>query len=209
MRGRFIDLTGHRFGRLVVLRRISPSRRRHRPDWLCQCDCGQTALITGMCLRTGDTRSCGCLQREVAWQRKHGQSKTVLHRIWRRIRNRCENPRNDSFAEYGGRGIYVCERWKQFVNFAADMGERPSPRHSVDRIDNDGPYAPENCRWATPHEQMRNTSRNHWIEFGGYRLVQKDWAHRLGISSSTLEKRLRNWPLERALTEPIHEHCRR
>lgn len=117
---------------------------------------------------------------------------------------RCHNQRNNRFYRYGARGIVVCERWRgSFAVFRADMGPRPSPRHSLDRIDNDGNYAPGNVRWATPHEQGRNRSDNRFITWGGETMCLSDWGRRLGLSVSRLRWRLQRWGVERALTAPI------
>src|SRR6185295_17463636 len=129
-------------------------------------------------------------------------TKTPLFRIWKAMRERCQSQRHKDYHHYGGRGITVCERWADFANFLADMGPHP-PGTTLDRTDNNGPYAPENCRWVTQKEQTRNTRRNIWIEFRGERLILQDWSTRLGIPFVTLQRRLREWPIERAMTEPL------
>lgn len=151
-----VDITGQRFGRLVVLRRLG-SAKYGESTWLCRCDCSKNKVILGHSLRQGLTKSCGCLQRERASQtkKKHGASTTETYYIWAGMRTRCKNPKATPYKNYGGRGISVCERWNSFDNFLADMGERP-PGLSIDRIDNDGNYEPDNCRWATQSEQTGN-----------------------------------------------------
>ena len=158
---------GERFERLVVLHRAVTRDKRH-PRWLCACDCGSTVEVPATNLLTGNTRSCGCLRREIMRERGraegviHGQSRTTLYNVWTGMRRRCINPLDTHYRYYGGRGITVCERWQGrdgFPNFLADMGERPGPGYTLDRIDNDkllDGYSPDNCRWATKTEQSRN-----------------------------------------------------
>lgn len=148
-----LDITGDRYGRLTVLGR---SDRKGR--WLCKCDCGRESEPSLGSLRNGSSKSCGCAQRDVASgiNRTHGMSRSSEYRIWAGMRKRCYSKKCKSYIDYGGRGIVVCERWSKFENFYEDMGQRPSPDHSLDRIDVDGNYEPSNCRWATAGEQARN-----------------------------------------------------
>jgi hypothetical protein len=127
-----------------------------------------------------------------------------LYRIWRGMVGRCTNPRRKDYARYGGRGVEVCARWLRFENFVADMAPKPAHEFQVDRIDNNGPYSPENCRWATPEQQARN--RRDLVEFRGERLTRVEWAERTGIDKDRIGQRLRyGWSVERALTESPHD----
>lgn len=164
----FKDLTGQRFGRLVAIRRIEPAQgaTRRRTMWLCQCDCGQQCEKCGWQLGRR-IRSCGCLQQESRItanathghsSRRRGNKQTTTYTIWLNMLKRCANPRDTHYDRYGGRGITVCDRWRQsFEAFIADMGERPDGL-TLERKENDGDYEPGNCRWATRAEQSRNSS---------------------------------------------------
>lgn len=155
-------MIGQRFDRLIVIAFHDRNPQTRKLRWLCQCDCGKTKLVFGNNLRRGNTKSCGCLQKEITVDRstKHGHTnKTAVsgtYHSWREMKSRCYNPKRKFYKHYGGRGITVCDRWlESFDNFLADMGERPNGK-SIDRIDTNGNYEPNNCRWATQTQQIHN-----------------------------------------------------
>lgn len=195
-----IDLTGMRFGRLLVLRRDEIKPR----TWVCLCDCSAQVTRAGRELRAGDTKSCGCLRREVTRQRylihgaTLGKKQSPEYRIWAGMLTRCHNPHCHNFHTYGGRGIVVCDRWRRsFVNFLSDMGPKPSSQHSVDRIDTNGPYAPANCRWADRRTQANNSRHNRWITIRGQYLTIAQAARLVGIKYGTMLARVnRGYALE-------------
>lgn len=196
---------GNAYGRLVV-RSYLGANRHGDSVWLCECRCGAIKPIASTPMRRGETVSCGCRKREhlIAEATTHGLlaggRHVRLHRAWQHMRARCNNPNHPQWTRYGGRGIRVCKRWDDYAAFAADMGEPPAGM-SIDRIDNDGPYSPENCRWATQSEQMSNTSRTRFLTFNGKTQCVAAWARELAINDLTLRNRLRmGWSVERALT---------
>lgn len=194
------DMTGQRFGRLHVLAFGGIGKAKVGALWSCVCDCGTAAIVPGKHLRSGETQSCGCLriERVAAATRarvmthghttKAGNSKT--YRIWSNMGTRCNNPKADNFAYYGGRGIYVCAEWESFDRFLSDMGECPDG-HSLDRKDSNGPYSKENCRWATPLEQANNTRRNRHLSIGQETMTMSEAARRFGTPVGTLWGRLK------------------
>lgn len=197
-----IDLTGHRFGRLVVEMRSGTSRGQ--AVWQCLCDCGTHKNIVGYTLRRGLSQSCGCLQKDRtrAVKTKHGGRKSALYKQWHAMIDRCHSPANPAFKDYGARGIEVCARWRDFGKFRDDMGERPAGM-SIDRIDNSKGYEPGNCVWATPHRQARNKRSNVVLRLGDREMCLTDWAAHLGLSRGALRGRLRRgWPIERVLCPP-------
>ena len=212
---RLIDITGKTFGNLTVKQR-DISYTGNQAKWLCQCKCGNTTSVLGNNLRRGVTISCGCVVAKAIGIRNktHGMSKTVEYATWRRILARCNNPNHHVYHAYGARGITVCDRWaKSFEAFFSDMGLRPDAhptdgRYSIDREDNDGPYSPDNCRWATEKEQHRNTSRNTHITFRGETKLLVEWAEQTGILAGTIGDRISaGWNIEDALTiDPADYH---
>lgn len=164
-----IDLTGQRFGRLIVLRRAQGGVTRHA-KWHCLCDCGRETISFGQCLRSGESSSCGCRRSELitARQTTHGLWGSREYRIWNNMLQRVTNPTNKNFHNYGGRGIDVCADWLNFERFFIDMGPCP-PRNTLERLDNDGPYEKANCLWAPRTVQARNTRRTNQVDVGIYR----------------------------------------
>ncbi len=206
---KFIDITGQRFGRLTVLRLSENRSTIGQFKWVCQCDCGGTIESPGPPLKRGRTISCGCAryERRIAAVTKHGHTRkgneTPEYAIWSDMIQRCHCTTNRAFKNYGGRGIVVCDRWREsFQAFFDDMGSRPDPKLTIEREDNDGPYSPDNCRWATRLEQAKNRRTNHFITHDGQTLHITEWARRIGISGPSILKRLkRGIPLEQVLSK--------
>jgi hypothetical protein len=153
---RGLDLTGQRFGRWQVVRR--GENKDNRVAWDCICDCGNTGTVDTRRLVKGRSKSCGCLNREVNTKHGHNPNRgsSSEYNSWHQMKQRCLNPNDKRYADYGGRGIKICERWLDFNNFLEDMGKKPTPKHSIDRIDVDGDYEPSNCKWSDDYEQQRN-----------------------------------------------------
>lgn len=197
-----VDMKGKTFGRWSVIERVKNDEKGNAM-WLCQCACGTKKILKGSYIRRGDGKSCGCLNREqvIARATKHGMHKAPENIIWRAMRNRCTNPNAANYARYGGRGVSVCERRNSFENFYADMGPRPSAKHSIDRRDNSQGYSPENCYWATAKQQQNNLRNNTIISHNGRTMTISEWSKLLGIKKSTIRSRLDNkWPLDLALS---------
>lgn len=203
----FIDLTGQRFGSLLVIERtadyISPSGNK-TARWLCKCVCGCTTSVNGTDLRRG-TKSCGCLQKKASkeYHTKHGKCNTRLYRIWKGIIVRCTNPKHHSYKLYGAKGITVCDEWRKFESFLKwSVANGYNDALSIDRIDNSQGYCPSNCRWTTTTVQANNTSRNHYVTFRGETHTLIEWSRITGISYNTLRDRINNlkWDAEKALT---------
>lgn len=191
---------GDRFGMLTVVERV-PSRLARTPRFLCQCDCGNVSEVYGSHLRKGSVRSCGCNRADAqrASVTTHGMSKTPTHITWTLMKQRCLNPKAPDFHKYGGRGVTVCDRWLSFENFLADMGERPDGM-TLDRIDNDGPYGPDNCRWATPTDQQANRRRTVMLTIGSETKPLAELARLHGLPPKTVYMRVRYaWSPEQAL----------
>lgn len=205
-----IDLTGQRFGRLLVV--ADAGRKDRKVMWLCRCDCGTETTVRSYYLRSGHTTSCGCYGRErvIEASSKHGQSKSRLYKTWRSMVRRATEPTYPDYPSYGGRGIGICDEWRSFEVFARDMGPTYREGLTLDRIDNDGNYEPSNCRWATAIEQARNKRSNRLLTFNGKTMPMSAWAERTGISRNAIQSRIDSgWPVGRALTQPVQKRTRR
>lgn len=201
-----IDLQGQRFGRFVVKSTLAEKLNTNTP-WLCLCECGKEKLVNAKSLLKGATQSCGCYHRQRASEAniKHGCARvkkaTPEYKTWSLIIARCCHPGDSAYRFYGAKGITICDRWRHsFTNFLEDMGTKPSPEHSIDRINVYGGYSPENCRWATRLEQMRNTRRTKWIEFQGQKKSLAEWCEILNLNYQLTYKRLvqKGWSIEQA-----------
>lgn len=205
------DLTGKRFGMLTVLEEAEPYislQGLSFTRWKCRCDCGSEKIAKSADLKNGKTNNCGCQTRKKKAKAKtiHGLSKTRIKGVWLNMLNRCNNPNCYEYESYGGRGITVCEEWRKLENFAKWAyvnGYDENAEHgecTIDRIDNNKGYFPDNCRWITNKEQANNKRNNHFIEFKGKRQTIAQWAEELGINKGTLSSRILNgWSLEKAL----------
>lgn len=197
-----IDMTGQRYGSLIAVEYVG-SRSGHAL-WKCICDCGNEVIVQACHLRSGHTQSCGCLHDMMAGNlnKTHGKRKTRLYRIWLNMKNRCGNPLDACYKHYGCRGITVCDEWKNdfqaFYDWAMANGYKEDL--SIDRIDVNGNYEPNNCRWATTKEQANNKRTNRCIEAYGEKHTIKEWAEILNINYCTLYSRFKmGWDAERAL----------
>lgn len=201
-----IDLTGMRFGRLTAIRlgkpHVSPSRCQI--TWICLCDCGNYVTIQRGSLRSGTTSSCGCKYQDAGAKRRKGKFfHAPEYNTWTAMKQRCGNPNNPEWHNYGGRGIKIWPAWEEsFHAFLLDMGKRPTPAHSIERIEKNGNYEPGNCEWATPYVQSRNRRNNRVLELDGEVMVLSDWAVRIGITPATLSERLSRFDTRTALTTP-------
>lgn len=190
---------GRRFGRLTIVRVVEAPGRA---TVIARCACGTEKTLRLKDLRSGAVKSCGCLRAEVAGaaNRTHGRTKSPEHRAWMAMRARCNNPKVVSYRRYGGRGIRVCARWDSFANFMSDLGPKPSPDHSIDRIDVDGDYEPGNVRWATKREQVTNMRRTYRVLYQGKLVPLCELARLCGINARTFRNRIeRGWSIDRAL----------
>lgn len=187
---RFVDRTGLIYGRLTVL--YYGGHGKNHPVWYCECSCGNCLRVFGPSLASGNTSSCGCYKSETLVARALPYSGTTEHIIWKGMKQRCSDPGHVRYDLYGGRGIKVCDRWlDSFETFYADMGPRPSTRHSIDRINSNGNYEPSNCRWATIFEQANNVKSNKIVTFNGESDTLANWCRRLDVPYARVQNRLR------------------
>lgn len=187
------NLVGQRFGKLVVVAHAGTkvgSNGGKKALWDCVCDCGNHKICVAPNLIKGHTKSCGCIKN---WdKKKHGLSSSRLYGIWENMKSRCYNPSFINYYNYGGKGVKVCEEWFSFETFAKWALEHGyTDKLTIDRIDGNSNYCPENCRWATPREQSRNTSRNHYITIEGETKLLCDWAKLSGLHHVTILNRIK------------------
>lgn len=211
--GRIKDITGQRFGRLYVISFDHLSEGKNLAYWRCVCDCGKEAVVRGTCLRSGESKSCGCLARELSSIRNstHHCRNTRLYHIWIDMRQRCMNPNQPDYPRWGGRGISVCEPWlESFDNFRKWAMESGYTDYlTIDRIDVNGNYCPENCRWATYEDQANNRRSSKLIEYKGEIRSETQWSRLLGGNRNLVHSRLKSgWSIEKALTTPVHKRCK-
>lgn len=214
MRPGAIDISGKRYGYLTVIRQEESIRRGTKKAyaaWLCRCDCGEELIVKGQKLRAGNVKACG--RNGHYWRNRlidGGAAGTPEYNVWSNMRERCYSPRHRNYKNYGGRGITICERWLVFSNFLADMGPRPSLKHSIDRIDINGNYDPGNCRWATNREQQRNCRDTIYVLYGGNRRKLVELCEELGLKREVVHGRLKmGWKLYDALYVPVATYRRR
>lgn len=209
---KLINLSGQRFGRLVVIRqaesKIYPNKRKVT-NWICKCDCGNVITTRADSLRNGKTKSCGCIHQEILLKniKKHGMAGSRIYITWQNMKDRCINDKNINFKNYGGRGISVCSEWKdsfeEFYKWALKNGY--SEELTIDRIDVNGNYEPNNCRWISLKEQSYNKRNNHFLTYRGVTKTIAEWADEYGMDYDTLHARIKyyGWPTEKALTTPV------
>lgn len=195
------NLSGLRFGLLVVIERKPMDA--NRPHWKCKCDCGKEHIVESSRLISGNTKSCGC-NRWAGHRKTHGMKDSKEYDIWSKMKARCQKQTDKSFHRYGGRGISFDPRWESFESFYEDMGPRPSQRHTLERIDNNGNYCKENCRWATYVEQGRNKGNNRLITHDGTTMCLSEWAEVSTVTAQHLRGRIRDgWGFNAAISAPV------
>ena len=221
-KAKLIDLTGQVYERLTVIKRvddyISPSGSR-KVQWLCKCECGKEVIATGNNLKNGNSKSCGCYNRELLLKMNltHNASNTRLYHIWTCMKDRCYNPKNKKYKDYGGRGIIICDEWindfEAFANWAYDNGyvENVSRGEcTIDRIDVNGNYCQQNCRWVNQKVQTNNKRNNHYITYNGETHTVTEWNNILGYKKGVLSRRIfSGWSIEDAFTKPVKSNSKK
>lgn len=213
---RFIDLTGKKFGKLLVIKRvenyIQPSGAI-KARFLCKCDCGKETIVDTSRLKSGNTKSCGCykIEKTKEIKTKHGLKNTSIYAVWQAMKKRCYKKNNRAYKNYGGRGITICNEWKdnflEFYNWAVSNGYKKGL--TIDRIDNNKGYYPNNCRWADYKKQGRNTRKNHILELNGEKHCISEWAEILCISQRKIYDRLnKGWAIDKVLSKKRYETIR-
>ena len=199
---KFIDLTDQKFDRLTVLERVE-NTKKGRACWKCQCSCGNTTTVPSGDLRSGKTKSCGCLNNELRLKRSttHGMTHSPEYNVWHHMIKRCHNPTNDRFKDYGGRGITVCDEWRHdFMAFYNHVGKRPSKKLMIERVDNSKGYIPGNVIWETRQAQANNKRNNHKITIHGWTMNLCQWARFVGKNYHLVQYRLKKgWPPAKAI----------
>lgn len=201
---KLIDLTGQKFAKLTVIKRAENAKNGN-VRWECVCECGNKTIVTGGNLKSGTVKSCGCLKK-IPSNIKHKESKTPLYRKWKSMLYRCENPKHQAYKDYGARGITVCEEWHDFLAFKRWVEKtKPNGNLSIDRIDNDKGYCPNNCRWVSEKEQANNRRSNVMIAYQGEIHNLLEWSDILGFNYKSVHNRMHKlgWTFERAISTPI------
>lgn len=207
--GKFVDLAGKQFGLLTVIGKTGKRSRSGCVVWECKCRCGKTTYVPSSSLIGGYSASCGCAQRLATKKANttHGKSYEKIYRVWNGIKERCENPNNVAFKNYGGRGIELCEEWHNpecFIDWAYAHGYSPGKKLSIDRVDNDKGYFPENCAWVDKRTQQNNRRVNHHLTLNGETKTLSEWGETVGIKPNTILCRIRKgWTAEEALTTVV------
>lgn len=204
------DLTGQRFGRLIVIKRTA-NDKYGRAIWECSCDCGNKKTVSGASLISGKVKSCGCLRHDNRSCVKHGGANTTLYRRWCSIIHRCESPCSPYYKNYGARGIKVCDEWHDFSKFKEwVIKTRPQEDYTVERIDVDGDYCPSNCTWIPLGEQARNRRTNVIIEYNGEKHILVEWCEILNLNYKLVHNRIYKlgWSFEQAISTPLDKSKR-
>lgn len=204
----FIDYTGQTIGQFTIIKFVGRDKYKSAL-WECQCSCGTIKIIRVSSLKSGAIKSCGCFKKShlISISTNHNQGKHPLYSTYAQMIHRCTNPNSKNYHRYGGRGIKVCKEWLgNPEQFFKDMGPKPTPKHSIDRINNDGDYSPDNCRWATNKEQSNNQSTNHLITFNGETKNIQQWSEAFNLNQNTFHSRiLHGWSIDRILSEPTQK----